>query len=177
MTSSDSVRPLPTSRDCFVCGEDNHAGLGTRFYVENDVVKARLEARPHHCGYPNVVHGGVVAAILDETMGWAAARAIKRMCLTAELTVRYVRPAPADLPLTVTTAVTRHSARLAQTTAELADDNGTVYARAEARFIPLTVEQTLEVDDNLTYRGGEERVFDGLRDARSREGAETSSGR
>ena len=44
------------------------------------------------------------------------------------------------------------------------DEDGTEYARAEGRFIPLSAEGTLEVDDNLLYRGGEERVFDCLRE-------------
>ena len=154
---------LPNSGWCFVCGEENPAGLQTRFYVEDDRVKTRFNPREHHCGYKNVVHGGVVAAILDETMGWAAARAIERMCYTAELTVRYVANVPADRETTVVAEVLRANRRLAHVTAELVDDDGTVFARAEGRFTPLSVEETLLVDDMLNYRGDEERVFEKLR--------------
>ncbi|MCP4639518.1 MAG: hotdog fold thioesterase [bacterium] len=165
MNASSSHRTyLPTSAPCFVCGEDNHAGLQTRFYVEDGVVKATLSPEPHHCGYDNVVHGGVVAAILDETMGWTAARAITRMCMTGELTVRYLKRVPADRELTVVTELVKASKRMAQTKGALVDSDGEVYARAEARFLPLSVEETLHVDDNLIYRGGEERVFDELRE-------------
>ena len=155
---------LPTSQGCFVCGEENIAGLQTRFYVEDGLVKATLKPQEHHCGYPNVVHGGVVAAILDEAMAWAATCAIKRMCVTADLQVRYVNRAPADRETTVTTEVVRAEGRVARVKSTLTGDDGEVFANAEARFVPLSVEETLEVDDHLIYRGGEYRVFDELRE-------------
>ena len=146
-----------------MCGEENIAGLQTRFYVEDGVVKATLKPREHHCGYPNTVHGGVVAAILDETMGWAASCAIKRMCLTADLQVRYVNRAPADRATTVTTEVLRAGNRLVHVKSTLTGGDGEVFASAEGRFVPLSIEETLHVDDHLIYRGGELRVFDELR--------------
>lgn len=154
---------LPNSTWCFVCGEDNDAGLKTRFYVEDGLVKAKLLPRPEHCGYRNRVHGGIVASILDETMGWAAARAIGRMCLTGELTVRYLATVPGDRELTVSTGVEKSNKRLVLAHGEITDASGTVYARATGKFTPLSAEETLSVDDMLLYRGGEERLFDTLR--------------
>lgn len=159
-------RYLPNSAPCFVCGEENHAGLQTRFYIEDDEVRADLEPRPHHCGYDNVVHGGVVAAILDETMGWAAARAITRMCVTGELTVRYLKPVPADRRTTAVARVVKAGKRLAKVEGRIVDSEGVEYARAHAAFLPMSVEDTLTVDDHLIYRGDEERVFDALRTER-----------
>lgn len=162
-TSDDKQKPLPNSKTCFVCGEDNPAGLRTRFYVEDGKVKARLKPQGHHCGYANTVHGGVTAALLDECMGWAAARAIERMCYTAELTLRYLRPVRADVETIAETEVVQHTRRLAHVRGRLVDAEGTEYVRAEGKFAPLSVEQTLAVDDQLLYAGDEERVFDNLR--------------
>jgi len=162
----DQKRFLPNSKTCFVCGEDNASGLRTRFYVEGDDVKMPLTAVEHHCGYENTVHGGVVAAALDECMGWAAARAIQRMCVTAELTVRYIERVPVDRDLTVSARVLQSHRRMVSAEAEIADGAGAVFARANGRFLPLSEDETLQVDDALIYRGGEERVFDGLRDGR-----------
>lgn len=168
MSISDANRKyLPNSKTCFVCGEDNVSGLQTRFYVEDDRVKMPLNAVEHHCGYENTVHGGVVAAALDECMGWAAARAIERMCVTAELTVRYIERVPVAPDLTVEAEVKRAHRRMVQTEARLVDSGGNVLARAEGRFLPLSSEETLAVDDALLYRGGEERVFDTLRNGRA----------
>lgn len=151
---------LPNSKDCFVCGEENPAGLQTRFYVENGLVKAALCPRPHHLGYENIVHGGILAAILDECMGWAATRAIRRMCYTVELSIRYLKHVPGDRPLTACAEIVHESKRLIQARGWIEDPDGVQYVRSEGRFVPLTVEDTLKVDDALLYRGGEERVFD-----------------
>lgn len=154
---------LPTSDTCFVCGEENHAGLKSRFYVEDNMVKMPLQAQLHHCGYKDTVHGGIVAAALDECMGWAAARAIGRMCVTGELTVRYLRRVPHETDLVVCAETVKSHRRMVTTVARIIDAEDTVYARAEARFLPLSPEESLMVDDNLNYRDGDERIFDTLR--------------
>ncbi len=159
---SDSKTYLPNSQACFVCGEENEAGLKTRFYFEDGMVKARLRAQTHHCGYRNTVHGGVVAAILDECMGWAAAQAVHRMCLTAELTIRYLERVPDDRELKVETEVTKAHRLMVYVKGTIKDDAGFQFATAEGKFSPMTAEQTLEVDDQLLYRGGELRLFDEL---------------
>lgn len=162
--TDDGKRLLPNSDWCFVCGEDNHAGLKTRFYVQDGQVKTVLRPQEHHCGYKNIVHGGIVAAILDETMGWAAARAIGLMCYTADLNVRYLKHVPADRESIVTTDVIRASKRLAHISGVLhSPDGAETYARAEARFMPMSPEETLQVDGMLKYTGGEERIFDYLK--------------
>jgi len=155
---------LPNSHTCFVCGEANQAGLQARFFVEDEVVKMHLDAEVHHCGYHDTVHGGIVAAALDECMGWAAARAINRMCVTGELTVRYLKRVPASRRMLVCAEVSRSHRRMVHTVGHIVDGDGTVYARAEARFMPLSVEETLEVDGALNYQGGEEDVFAELRE-------------
>ncbi|MFA6240819.1 MAG: PaaI family thioesterase [Candidatus Hydrogenedentales bacterium] len=159
--SNDRVY-LPNSKTCFVCGEENFAGLKLRFFVEGAAVKAVFSPMPHHCGYANVVHGGIVAALLDETMGWAANRAMARMTLTGELTVRYLKPVPGDRESVVSAEITRQSKRMVHVAAAVGDGNGTTYARAEGRFLPLSAEETRVIDSHLLYRGGEERVFASL---------------
>ncbi|MCK5861154.1 MAG: PaaI family thioesterase [Candidatus Hydrogenedentes bacterium] len=123
-----------------------------------------LDIKSHHCGYPEVVHGGIVAAALDECMAWAATRAIGRMCVTGKLTIRYLDRTPAIAGLLVRASTSKFSKRLAYTKAELVDGNAKVYARATGTFTPISVEETLNIDDNLLYHGNEERVFAPLRD-------------
>jgi uncharacterized protein (TIGR00369 family) len=170
MSGRNSKSYLPNSKSCFVCGEENAAGLQTRFYSEHDVVKAPLRPAGHHCGYANIVHGGVTAAILDECMGWAASRVIRRMCFTADLNIRYLKHVPGDRELTACARVLKSSKRLVQVQGWLEDADGVEYARAEGRFVPLSAEDTLKVDDALLYRGGEERVFDELRSSTNGDG-------
>lgn len=162
MSESDKVM-LPNSDWCFVCGEENEAGIQTQFYIEDGKVKSRIAPQKQHCGYKGVLHGGIVASVLDECMGWAAAVAIERMCVTGELTIRYIHKVPDDRELICITDVERSNKRLVLTVGELVDDSGKKYAEANGKFMPLTDEQTLEVDDMLKYRDGDARIFDALR--------------
>ena len=155
--------PLPTSATCFICGEDNPCGLHGRFYLEGNRVVLPLCIDDNHCGYPGVVHGGIVAAALDECMGWAAACAIQRMCVTGELVVRYLKPTPPHVPLRVYAESTKKSRLLVKTTAWVEDEAGVRYAQAEGRFLPLTKEQTIEIDDGMCYKGDEVRVFEDIK--------------
>ena len=68
----------PTSRTCFACGRENDSGLKMTWYnnPESNQVEASVTIDEHFNGYPGIVHGGIVAAILDETSGRAVARAL-----------------------------------------------------------------------------------------------------
>jgi len=156
-------KTLPLSPSCFVCGTNNPAGLQGRFYVEDDTVCMPLTIREHHCGYPDMAHGGIVASALDECMAWAATRALGLMCVTGKLSIRYLKPAPAKEVLQVRATVRKANKRIAYAEAVLVDGADVTYARSEGSFVPLTPEQTLEIDDHLIYSGNEERVFDHLR--------------
>ena len=58
------------SRMCLVCGLKNPFGLMTAFYeLENDELLAIFRASDEHQSYPGRLHGGVAAAVLDETIG------------------------------------------------------------------------------------------------------------
>ena len=84
-------KPLPTSADhhCFGCSPVNAAGLQMAFFVHEDAVYARVAIPAHLGGWNAVAHGGVVAAILDETMSWAAMVLLKRFSFTRKMTVDY----------------------------------------------------------------------------------------
>jgi uncharacterized protein (TIGR00369 family) len=80
---------------CFGCSPHNADGLQLRFHQSGETtVECRYTPAPHICGAPEVVHGGVQAVILDETMGYAVRLALggNRQIVTAELSLRYRRP-------------------------------------------------------------------------------------
>src|SRR5919199_3138719 len=66
---------LRTYAECFVCGESNPAGLHTQFTVGDtpDEMRAHLAPDARYQGYPGRVHGGILASVLDETLGRAVA--------------------------------------------------------------------------------------------------------
>ena len=82
-------RRLPNSAGCYVCGDANPRGLGVKFEVEGGVVTARFIPHRDHCGYNDRVHGGIIAALLDEVMGWAPSVIKRRFCVAAEIATHY----------------------------------------------------------------------------------------
>ena len=62
--------------------------------MEGDTVRARLRLPRHLNGCLNTAHGGVLAGLLDETMGWAATVFGKKhpFYVTGELTIKYIAP-------------------------------------------------------------------------------------
>ena len=60
------------SKMCFVCGLKNSSGLHASFYeIEGDQLVALFTPCNEHQGYPDRMHGGLAATILDETIGRA----------------------------------------------------------------------------------------------------------
>ena len=131
---------LPYTRDCFVCGAHNSHGLHLRFRREGDEVRAEFTPQPQHAGFRGIVHGGILATVLDEAMFWAAASTTKRFCLAAELNVRFVNKVAVGQKLTVVARLRADRGRLWESTAELRDAQGKRCAQATCKQIPMKVE-------------------------------------
>lgn len=150
---------LPTYSECFVCGENNSGGLGVRFYVEGEVVKGDFLPKDAHVGYQGLVHGGVAAALLDEAMGWPLGLRKGRLCLSTEITIRFVRPVTLGRKYLVVAQAVSDNRRLWEAKAEIQDEEGVVYVTGKGKFYPLAAEDAMAVDSYLSYRQGDRVVF------------------
>ena len=85
---------LPHTPGCLVCGRENPHGLHLSFFVDpqTGIVETKFTSRAADIGFPQVIHGGIIATVLDEAMVWAATWAGKRFCLCGELTTRFRQP-------------------------------------------------------------------------------------
>ena len=88
----------PNSRMCFICGMENPVGLHLHIYeTEPGVVETTYIAPEHFQGYPGVLHGGIVGAIIDEISGRALMGRDPmnpRFMFTAKLEVKYRKNVP-----------------------------------------------------------------------------------
>jgi uncharacterized protein (TIGR00369 family) len=150
--TDDGKEYLPHSSGCFLCGDENVHGVRASFYVEEGAVRARLSLPAHVNGYKGVAHGGVVAALLDETMGWSATvfGKLHPMYVTVELTVKYVAPVPVGVPVEIVSRLVEDRGRVAYTEGELTLD-GKVCARASGKFMPMNDSATAEVMPYLKF--------------------------
>jgi acyl-coenzyme A thioesterase PaaI-like protein len=76
---------------CFGCGERNPNGLGMRFQPDGEESACEFAVPERYQSWQGIVHGGVVALMLDEAVGWAAWHA-GRPSVTGKLEVRLRLP-------------------------------------------------------------------------------------
>ena len=77
---------------CFGCGTGNLRGLKLLFERRDHSVVAETKLDASLAGYDGLVHGGIVATLLDEAMGWALLELAGRYGVTRTLSVQYRRP-------------------------------------------------------------------------------------
>lgn len=121
---------------CFVCGEHNPKGLRTQFSVEGDGVMASFIPDETHVGYEDIVHGGIISALLDEAIIWAGYASTGRFGVTAELNIRFIKPLPIGEKCTVKGRVTENRGRLWIVEAEIFDEQGQQLAKAGGKVLP-----------------------------------------
>ena len=141
----DASRPDDAFRSCFGCGPAHPSGLRVRCFATDDGVASPIVVPRVYEGPPGAVHGGIVAAYLDEVLGGAAARAAGRPAVTGELTVRYVKPVPSETPLLGRGRVLADHGRYVDVEGSLEDFGARrVVATARGRFFPVDLRATRE---------------------------------
>ena len=131
---------------CFACGRLNPAGLHLDFDVSRDRAETRYVGPKQHEGYEGALHGGVVAALLDETMGWAIFHQ-GIWGVTAKLSVTYRRPVPVGEELRIVGEVVRDRGRAVEihgTVSRAAD--GEILAEADAMYMRMPDDRRRELE-------------------------------
>jgi uncharacterized protein (TIGR00369 family) len=125
----------PNSLRCFVCGVENDSGLQMRFF-ETDTnpveVVAEYNVPERFQGYPGIVHGGIVAAMLDEVTSRTVFRGDPlRYVVTVKLSIRYRKPVPISTPLRLIGRVVEDKGKVIVVAGEIYDPKGKLLAEAE----------------------------------------------
>ena len=95
----------PNSKMCFICGLENPIGLHLHIYeTEPCFVESTYLAPDHFQGYPGVLHGGIVAAIVDEIAGrtlMGSDPMNPRFMFTAKMEIKYRKNVPVGKELKI----------------------------------------------------------------------------
>ncbi|MBN1496296.1 MAG: PaaI family thioesterase [Spirochaetes bacterium] len=121
---------------CFGCGPDNDKGLQLKLEFDDDTKTAFGQYTAHELleGPPNIIHAGVIAALLDETM-ITVNKYLETIALTSELTVRYLQPAYIGENLYIRGWYVKKSKRVIENRAEIENEMGKIVARAKGKYI------------------------------------------
>ncbi len=131
---SDLAEPIDDGF-CIGCGRHSEVGLHMDFAAGEDrCVESRVTIPRTYQGWRGVVHGGVVALLLDEAMAYAAgARGIRGV--TADLKMRFRQAVPIGAPLLVRGCVLWQRRNVLGVAASVAAGDGTILASGEGRFV------------------------------------------
>jgi uncharacterized protein (TIGR00369 family) len=137
--SSENLTPMAHAAQsrCFGCGAANATGLQLEFLLAEDGAVVCLSTIPDRFeGPPSVVHGGIVATLLDETMS-KSLRARGLTAMTRQMEVDYLRPVHSAAPLRLEGRLVRSEGRKHWAEARIFNERGRVLAEAKGLFIEV----------------------------------------
>ena len=133
-----------------VCGVENPFGLKIRFFNDGyHNVLARITLGEEYQSYPGIAHGGILATILDETMGRATLstddgpREIteERFMFTMKMETRYRKSVPLNEEFTVRARVDKDRGRMVIVSGEIVLPDDSVAVEAKATLVDIPTDQ------------------------------------
>jgi acyl-coenzyme A thioesterase PaaI-like protein len=142
---------LPHSANCLVCGRSNPHGLKLRLRVATDsgMVSTEFTPGPQHVGFEGMVHGGLLATVLDEAMTWAATWKNKRFCYCGELTTRFRSSLRPGQTLRVEALVEFSRPKLVEVAGKIFDHTGRLAATSSGKYVPTSLDEHLSYMDTF----------------------------
>lgn len=141
-TESQLLIRQPNSDHCFVCGRQNPHGLYMTFYDNgrNEVISEYIVGDAYQ-GYPGVVHGGIVAAMLDEVVARVSMIGDHHhFMMSVKLEVKYRHPIPTDTPLKIVGRIVKLRGRLGKAVGEILLPDGIIAAESEMTLADVPAE-------------------------------------
>ncbi len=118
---------------CFVCGDKNPIGLNVAFYEKDDRVVAEYTAGRHFEGYQDILHGGILSALLDEVM-IRAVLAQGIFCLTSEINVKFKKMVKIGDRLNLEGRMIENRGRILLAEGKITNQRDEVVAKGEGKF-------------------------------------------
>jgi len=133
--------PLPNlwPGNCFGCSPHNPHGLKLEFFRTDEGAGAHCTLAGHLCGMEGIAHGGIVSTLLDEAAAWALIAHARKLGLTTDMNIRFVKPVPTGRPLSVQARVLEHGRKQARTRAFVTSDEGELLAEAESNWMLMSL--------------------------------------
>ena len=119
--------------NCFACGEYSKNGLKLNFFLRKNTLAGKFKIFENFQGYDDMVHGGIIATILDSSMVNLFYKKDGLKLKTAKLNIYFRRPIPIGKTVTVKAIVDNNIRHFYKAKSQIIFNN-TVYAEAEGYF-------------------------------------------
>ena len=145
------------SKMCIICGMDNPIGLKAQFYnMEDKSVMTIFKFKEEYQSFPQRVHGGIIATMLDE-LGlralWAKSSE-EDFGVTLSINVKYRKPVPYNEVLIGKGLVQKETSKFITIETEIFDKKGNLLANAEVKYIKLAINKIadgINAHDEMCY--------------------------
>jgi len=121
---------------CFVCGPNNPIGLKLDFRLDGEVMTTEFVSRKEHQGYMDVVHGGIIATLLDEIMVKLAIE-LGMPAVTAHMDIRLRKSVKVGSRLTFSAKILENTSKLLITHAKAVTDDNEIAAEATGKLVRI----------------------------------------
>jgi uncharacterized protein (TIGR00369 family) len=129
--------------NCLVCGDKNEIGMNLPFTYDGEAAATEYTAEARFEGYKQILHGGILTALLDEVM----AKAIfgkKILVATVEIKVKFKKPVKTGQKIRLEGKYTGERGSLVFATSRAILPDGSLAAEAEGKFFRLEAEKRQE---------------------------------
>jgi len=120
---------------CFGCSASNPHGLHLRFWYSELGCFTKCIIPDYLCGPEGIVHGGILALLLDEVAEWTNVARLGRLGLTREISVRYLKPVQTNTEIIVESRIMSHDERNAVHRSTIQAADGTLVAESRSEWI------------------------------------------
>lgn len=153
--SKENLTPLAHTAQnrCFGCGPANPAGLHLEFFIAQDQSVVSMPTVPDSFEGPSgILHGGIIATLLDEAMS-KAVRVHGLIAMTRQMEIEYLRPVPSAVPIRIESQLSRSEGRKHWTEARILNEKSVTLATAKGLFVEVRASR---VDPGVIRRPPEE---------------------
>jgi acyl-coenzyme A thioesterase PaaI-like protein len=121
---------------CLGCGPDNESGFHLQVRREGDEVVAEHTFADRHSGAPGIAHGGAVATVVDDVLGFLLY--VARVAgVTRHLEVEYLKPVLTAVPYVVRAKLDARDGRKLWVSCACSAPDGTLTFTAKALFLQV----------------------------------------
>lgn len=131
--------------NCFGCSPDNPSGLQMTFYEEGDELISVWDPKNHFQGYLNVLHGGILATLMDEIASWTVYVKHKAAGVTSKMEIRFLKAVFTDRgQLTIRSRIVAARRNLLDMNVRLFDNEGILCSEATVTYFTYSEKKSRE---------------------------------
>ena len=122
---------------CFVCGPKNPIGLKLDFIFDGKTIKTEFTPQKEHQGYFNIIHGGIIATLLDEAMVKLAI-AMDMPAVTAQMDLRLRKALNVGQKIIISAEIIKETRKTLKAYAKAVTSDGILAADATGKLVKVS---------------------------------------